>query len=362
MHIIENLKYSVFMAATTRKVMVGNVAIGGGAPISIQSMTNANALDFDSTLQQVERLVESGCHIVRIAVPSKKSLRIFAQIKKRIRSPLVADIQFDYRLAIGAIDAGADKVRINPGNIGGREKVKPVVQMALSHGIPIRIGVNSGSIEKDILQKEGGPTVRALVESALRSIDLVRDCGTDDIVLSLKSSNVLKTIRAYREVAQKTDVPLHVGVTEAGTVKSGSIRSAVALGILLSDGIGDTIRVSLTGDPVEEVYAARLILQSLELAPKGLTIISCPTCGRTEVDLVAITEEVEKRLMPVAKPLTVAIMGCVVNGPGEAREADIGVACGKKSAVLFKKGQVIKKITEERIADELVDEVLKWNY
>jgi (E)-4-hydroxy-3-methylbut-2-enyl-diphosphate synthase len=348
------------MSRNTIQVMVGSVAIGGGAPVSIQSMTNTKTTDVPATLAQMQHLIHVGCQIVRLAVPNQRSVLAFAQIKKKLTIPMVADIHFDYKLALAAMDAGADKIRINPGNIGDKEKIRAVVQKASRYRIPIRIGVNSGSIEKDLLKEEGGSTVQALVKSAIRHITLCREFGAELLVLSVKSSDVLKTVDAYRKVSRETNVPLHLGVTEAGTVRSGSIRSAVALGILLSEDIGDTIRVSLTGDPVDEVLAGKEILKCLNLLPTGITIISCPTCGRTEVDLVSIVEKVERQLANVNKHITIAIMGCVVNGPGEAKEADIGIACGKNSAVLFKKGKIIKKISEEAIADILIDEVRKW--
>ncbi len=343
------------------KVFVGSVQIGGNAPVSVQSMTNTKTWDIPKTLEQIRNLENVGCDIIRLAVPDEKSAKAFGEIKKQVKTPLVADIHFDYKLALMAMDQGADKIRINPGNIGSKEKVKEVVKKSVHYNIPIRIGVNSGSIEKKIAQEEGGATVSALVKSALNNIQLCRDLGAEQLVLSLKSSDVLKTIQAYTLVSSQTDVPLHLGVTEAGTVKSGTIRSAVALGTLLYNGIGDTIRVSLTGDPVDEVIVGKEILKSLELRTGGIRIISCPTCGRTEVDLVSIVEEVEKRLSLFPLNITVAIMGCVVNGPGEAKEADIGVACGKNSGVLFKKGQVIKKIKEPEIADVLVNEIKNWS-
>ncbi len=345
------------MNRNTRRVQVGNIAIGGGAPVSVQSMTNTRTSDISSTMQQIERLIAAGCQIIRLGVPDEKSVAAFASIRKQTNIPLVADIHFNYKLALGGMDAGADKIRINPGNIGKREQVKDIVQKAVAHKIPIRVGVNSGSIEKDILAKEGGPTVSALVASALKNIDLCREFGATDLVLSLKSSDVLKTVHAYRMVSEQTNVPLHIGITEAGTVRSGTIKSSVGLGILLAEGIGDTLRVSLTGDPVEEVYVGYQILKSLNLSQRGINLISCPTCSRTQVDMVPIAQEVEKRLSGLTQSITVAVMGCVVNGPGEAREADIGVACGKHSAVLFKKGEVVRKIPEDAIADVLVQEV-----
>lgn len=346
------------MAENTRQVMVGGVAVGGGAPVSVQSMTNTKTENLDATLRQIDRLLQAGCQIVRLAVPNDEAARTLVEIRRRVSAPLVADIHFRHELALAAIDAGCDKIRINPGNIGGREKTRAVVERALAANIPIRVGVNSGSIEKDILEEEGGPTVQALVKSALRNIDLCQEFGARDLVLSLKSSDVVKTIAAYRAVSKVTDVPLHIGVTEAGTVRSGAVKSAVGLGVLLAEGIGDTLRVSLTGDPVEEVFVGYQILKALNLSQRGVNLISCPTCSRTEVDLIRITEEVERRLAGIEQPLTVAVMGCVVNGPGEAKEADIGVACGKGSAVLFHRGRVLYKVTEEQIADELMKQVL----
>jgi (E)-4-hydroxy-3-methylbut-2-enyl-diphosphate synthase len=344
----------------SRQVRIGSLLMGGNAPIVIQSMINSKTTDVEGSLLQIGRLQEAGCQLVRLAIPSADALPGFAEIKKRTSVPLVADIHFDYRLALGAMDAGADKIRINPGNIGSRDKVREVVQKAIACKVPIRIGVNSGSVEKAILKEEGGPTVRALVRSALRHVDLYHEFGAKELVLSLKSSDVLKTIAAYQLIATETNLPLHIGVTEAGTVRSGTIKSAVALGILLYQGIGDTLRVSLTGDVVEEIIAARHILKSLNLIQQGITLISCPTCGRTQVNLVAIAEEVEARLAGIDKALTVAVMGCVVNGPGEAREADIGIACGKGSAVLMKKGEIVRKIPEKEIVRTLIDEVMKW--
>ncbi len=344
----------------SRRVMVGSVAIGGGAPISVQSMTNTKTDDVAATLAQIERLHSAGCQIVRVAVPNQNAVAAFAAIKKRSSLPLVADIHFDYRLALAAIDAGADKIRINPGNIGGNDKIQQIVKKAVAARIPIRIGVNSGSLEKDILQQEGGPTAKALVRSALRHIELCRQFGAEDLLLSIKSSGVMETIHAYQMIADKTDVPLHIGLTEAGTVRSGTIKSAVALGVLLYHGIGDTLRVSLTGDPVDEVTVGLTILRSLGLIHQGINLISCPTCGRTEVDLTSIANEIEKRLAGVTKSLTVAVMGCVVNGPGEAKEADIGVACGKNSGILFKRGKIIRKLSADEIVPALIDAIENW--
>ncbi len=326
----------------------------------MQSMTNTKTSDASSTISQIKQLEDAGCDIVRLAVTDFPSAKAFEKIKSQVQVPLVADIHFNYKLALASVDAGADKIRINPGNIGSIEKVEKVVSKTVAHHVPIRIGVNSGSIEKDILKQEGGATVSALVKSALKNVKICQDLGAIDLVLSLKSSDVLKTIEAYEQVASMTDVPLHIGVTEAGTVRAGTIKTSVALGILLHKGIGDTLRVSLTGDPVQEVYVGKQILKSLNLVAQGLSIISCPTCGRTKVDLECIVNKVENRLSHLQKPLTIAIMGCEVNGPGEAREADIGIACGRKSAILFKKGKVIRKIFEKNIVEELVDEILGW--
>jgi (E)-4-hydroxy-3-methylbut-2-enyl-diphosphate synthase len=346
------------MAHKTRQVKVGGVPIGGGAPIAIQSMTNTKTADIAATIEQINRLVEAGCDIVRLAIPNHQAISAFADIRKKVSIPLIADIHFDYRLAIASMDAGADKIRINPGNIGGKEKLQQVIQKAVAGHVPVRIGVNSGSLEKEIILAEGGPTVKGLVLSALRHVDLCREFGAQDLVISIKSSDVLQTIQAYQLFAQKSDLPLHIGLTEAGTVRTGTIKSAVAMGALLYQGIGDTLRVSLTGDPVQEIFVAQQILKSLKLRSEGVNIIACPTCGRTEIDLVPIAEELEKRLAKVNLPITVAVMGCEVNGPGEARHADIGVACGKNSAILFRHGQIVRKIPEDTIVEELISEVL----
>jgi (E)-4-hydroxy-3-methylbut-2-enyl-diphosphate synthase len=345
------------MKKQTKRVMVGSVPLGHGAPVSVQSMTNTDTRNVEASLAQIRRLEAAGCQIIRLAVPNREAVEAFADIKKHSKAPLVADIHFQYELALAAMDAGADKIRINPGNIGSRDKVEKVVKKAVNYKIPIRVGVNSGSIEKDILKEQGGPTTEALVKSALRNVELCQEFGAEHIVLSLKSSDVVKTIEAYRLASQRTDVPLHIGVTEAGTVRSGTIKSAVGLGVLLADGIGDTLRVSLTGDPVEEVRVGYQILKSLNLSTRGINLISCPTCSRTQVDLVSIAEAVENRLADITEPLSVAVMGCVVNGPGEASHVDIGVACGKGSATLFKKGKVIRKIAEHEIVEALVTEV-----
>jgi len=337
--------------------MVGNVAVGGGAPISIQSMTNTSTSDIEATVAQIRALEDAGCDIVRVAVPDMESAAAVKIIKDRIGIPMVADIHFDHRLALKAIENGADKIRINPGNIGSREKVRDVVKAASERGIPIRIGVNSGSLEKTLLEKYGMVCAEALAESALNNAALLEDLGFSDIVISIKSSDVVISFDAYRLVAQKTDYPLHIGITEAGTPYRGTVKSAVGIGALLLCGIGDTLRVSLTGDPTEEIRAAREILRACGLYSKGIQFISCPTCGRTKIDLVRIANEVEKALEGFDKPIKVAIMGCEVNGPGEAREADVGIAGGNGYAVLFKKGKVIKRVEEDKIVEALIQAV-----
>ena len=354
-------KIMSYMRRKTRKIKVRTIGIGGDSPISVQSMTNTKTTDVEATLRQIQQLEEAGCEIVRVAVPSKQAAESFEEIRKRTDVPLVADIHFDYRLALMSIDAGADKIRINPGNIGSKVKLRQVTSAASGAGIPIRVGVNAGSLEKDLIEKYGGPTVDGLVESAVRNVEICQEFSFEDIVLSLKASDVLSTVSAYRKVSKLLDLPLHLGVTEAGTVRSGSVKSAVAMGILLSEGIGDTLRVSLTSDPVEEVKVAFEILKSLDLRQKGITLISCPTCSRAEVDIVAIANEVEQKLAGYDKSLRIAVMGCVVNGPGESKEADIGVACGKNSGVIFKKGKVVGKVREQEIVDTLVREVENWN-
>ncbi|MDI9482614.1 MAG: flavodoxin-dependent (E)-4-hydroxy-3-methylbut-2-enyl-diphosphate synthase [Bacillota bacterium] len=341
----------------TRKVKVGNLYIGGDAPISVQSMTNTNTRDTKATISQIHALEKEGCDIVRVAVPNIDAALSIKEIKKSISIPLVADIHFDYRLAIKAIEMGADKIRINPGNIGSAERVKSVVSCANERGIPIRVGVNAGSLEKRIAEKYGGITPEALVESAENHIGILEDIGFYDIVVSIKSSNVPLMIAAYELISEKTEYPLHIGVTEAGTPYRGTIKSAVGIGALLSRGIGDTIRVSLTADPSEEVRAGKEILKSLGLYRYGPEFISCPTCGRTRINLVSVAEQVEKALEGIEKPLKIAVMGCEVNGPGEAKEADIGIAGGDGCALLFKKGEIIRKISEEKIVEELINEI-----
>lgn len=343
----------------TRKVKVGNLYIGGDAPITIQSMTNTKTSDVEATVNQIKALEESGCDIVRVAVPDMEAARAIAEIKKQTSIPLVADIHFNYELALKSMENGADKIRINPGNIGSKDRVLKVVSMAKEKGVPIRIGVNSGSLERDLLRKYGHVTAEALVESALSHVRILEELDFYDTVISIKASDVLLAYKAYQLIAEKTDYPLHVGITEAGTIYRGTIKSAVGIGSILLSGVGDTIRVSLTGHPVEEIKAAKEILRSLGLYSKGVQFISCPTCGRTQIDLISIAQQVEKALENYEKPIKVAVMGCVVNGPGEAREADIGIAGGRNNAVLFKKGEIIRKVSEENIVEALLEEIKK---
>ena len=339
-----------------KSVKCGSITIGGGAPVSIQSMTNVDSHDEEALVKQIGELTAEGGEIVRIAVPDRAAVETFQRVKQRTEVPLVADIHFDYRLAIGAIEAGADKIRINPGNIGSRERVEAVVKAAREKNIPIRIGVNSGSLEKDIVEKNGGVTAEGLAESAVRNVKLIESMGYDNLVVSLKSSDVRMNYLAHRLVAERPDHPIHIGITEAGTLKRGKVKSAVGIGALLLDGIGDTMRVSLTADPVEEVRYAKEILQAIGLRPQRVNLVSCPTCGRTRIALEKLAEEVDRRLEQEELPenLKVAVMGCVVNGPGEAKEADFGVAGGDGKGVIFAKGQVIKTVREEEIVDELI--------
>jgi len=340
-----------------KSVYCRTIKIGGGAPVSIQSMTNVDSRNEKALLSQIERLSDAGCDIVRIAVPDMEAAEVFAKVRKKTDMPLVADIHFDYKLAIAAIEAGADKIRINPGNIGSRERVKAVVDAAKERMIPIRIGVNSGSLEKDILEKNGGVTAEGLAESALRSAAYIEDLGYDNLVISLKSSDVVMNYQAHKLVAERTEHPLHIGITEAGTLKRGQVKSAVGIGALLLAGIGDTLRVSLTADPVEEVLFARQILETAGLRKPRFDVVSCPTCGRTRVNLQELAEEVDRRLSEeknLPEGLKVAVMGCVVNGPGEAREADFGVAGGDGKGVIFAKGQVLKTVAEKDIPEELI--------
>lgn len=344
----------------TKQILVGGVPVGGNAPIPIQSMCNTRTDDVAATVAQIKRLEAAGCEIIRVAVPDMAAARAVGAIREQISIPLVVDIHFDYRLALEAVAAGADKVRINPGNIGAPERVKAVAQACRVRGVPIRIGVNGGSLEKPLLAKYGGVTPEALVESAFGHIELLHRYDFDDICVSLKSSDVRTTMAAYRLMSEKSDYPLHLGVTETGTLRMGTIKSAIGIGGLLSFGIGDTIRVSLSADPVEEVSAARDILKALGIRQDGPNLISCPTCGRTRIDLIRLAQEVEQRLEHVQKPLTVAVMGCVVNGPGEAASADVGIAGGDGVGLLFRKGEIVKKVPQDQLVDELfslIDEI-----
>ncbi len=343
----------------TKIVKAGNVLIGGGNPIVIQSMCNTDTHDINSTVKQIKELEEAGCEMVRVAVIDMDAAKCIGAIKEKINIPLVADIHFDYRLALESINQGIDKIRINPGNIGSREKVQLVSDKAKEKGIPIRIGVNSGSLQKDLLKKFGHVTPEAMVESALSHVKILEDCDFRDIIISIKSSSVPFSIEAYKLLSQTVDYPLHLGITEAGTVYSGTIKSAVGIGAVLSMGIGDTIRVSLTGSPVDEIKAAKEILKSLELRKFGVELISCPTCGRTQIDLIHLAGEVEKRCANINKNIKVAVMGCAVNGPGEAREADIGIAGGNGEGLIFKKGEILKKVPEDELLNTLMEEIEK---
>lgn len=337
--------------------MVGNVPVGGDSPITVQSMTNTVTQDIDSTVKQIKELEDAGCHIIRAAITDFEDAKAIKEIKRRIKIPFIADIQFDYKLAIAAVENGADCLRINPGNIGSKEKIREVIKSLKERKVPIRIGVNSGSIKKEYLEKYNGVNANSMVYSALEQVRLLEDMGYEEIKISLKASNVELTIEAYERMSEIVDYPLHLGVTEAGPIWRGTIKSAVGIGTLLAKGIGDTIRISLTGSPVEEVKVGREILRSLGLLNEGIEIISCPTCGRTKIKLIKMVEEAEERLKDIKKPLKVAIMGCAVNGPGEAREADIGIAGGQGEGLIFKKGEIIKKVKEEYLIDELIKEI-----
>ncbi len=341
----------------TRKIKVGNIYVGGNAPVSVQSMTNTDTRDINATAGQIKSLEEAGCDIVRCAVPDMDACDALKYITRLANIPVVADIHFDYRLAMAAIDNGISALRINPGNIGSRAKVKELAEKAKGFGIPIRIGVNSGSLSKELLKKYGKVCPEALVESAIEHVEILEGVNFSDIVISIKSSNVVQMIESYRMISEKTDYPLHLGVTEAGTPWRGTIKSSIGIGTLLCEGIGDTIRVSLTGDPVEEIRTGKEILKAIGYLEEGIEFISCPTCGRTQIGLINIAEEVEKRLANCKKHIKVAIMGCVVNGPGEAREADIGIAGGIGEGLIFKKGEIVRKVKEENLVDELVKEI-----
>lgn len=341
----------------TKQVKVGNILIGGNAPVAIQSMLNIPAHDIENSIKQAKELEQAGCEIIRIAVPDMQAVQLISALKENVNMPVVADIHFDYKLALESVSAGVDKIRINPGNIGSIDRVKAVVDACKPKEIPIRIGVNSGSVEKEILVKYGGPTAEALCESALYHASLLEKFDYTNIVLSMKSSNVKTMVEAYQLASQKCDYPMHLGVTEAGTERMGIIKSSAGLGALLLQGIGDTIRVSLTADPVKEIYAAKDILKALDIRNDGIQFVSCPTCGRTKIDLISIATEVENRLRDCKKNIKVAVMGCAVNGPGEAKEADIGIAGGNGVGLIFKKGEIIKKVPEDKLIEELIKEV-----
>ncbi len=346
----------------TKVVKIGDCLIGGGNPVLIQSMTNTRTEDVEATVAQIERLTEAGCEIIRCTVPTMEAAQAIARIKERIRIPLVADVHFDYRMAVAAIEHGADKIRINPGNIGGHDRIKAVVDTAKERGIPIRVGVNSGSLEKELVEKYHGVTAEGIVESALDKVKIIEDLDYDNLVISIKASDVMMCAKAHELIADKTPYPLHVGITEAGTLFSGNIKSAVGLGIILSQGIGDTIRVSLTGDPVEEVKSAKLILRTLGLRRGGIEVVSCPTCGRTKIDLIGLANQVETLVAKYPLDIKVAVMGCVVNGPGEAKEAALGIAGGIGEGLLIKRGEIVKKLPEGELLDALRQELENWNH
>ena len=349
------------MREHTKVIHIGDRVIGGGNPVLIQSMTNTKTEDVQATVAQIQALAAAGCDIIRCAVPTMEAAKALAEIKKQITIPLVADIHFDYRLAIAAMENGADKIRINPGNIGSRDRVQAVVDVAKERRIPIRVGVNSGSLEKELVEKYHGVTAEGIVESAMDKVHLIEDMGYDQLVISIKSSDVMMCAKAHELIADRTDYPLHVGITEAGTLYSGNIKSAVGLGIILYQGIGDTIRVSLTGDPLEEVRSAKRILKTLGLRKGGIEVVSCPTCGRTQIDLIGLANQVERMVEDIPLDIKVAVMGCVVNGPGEAKEADIGIAGGVGTGLLIKKGEIVKKLPEGELLEVLRQELLHWN-
>ena len=344
----------------TKVVQIGNCKIGGGNPVAIQSMTNTKTEDVEATVAQILALEAAGCDIIRCAVPTMEAAEALTEIKKRIHIPLVADIHFDYRLAIAAIEHGADKIRINPGNIGDVSRVREVVEKAKEYNVPIRVGVNSGSLEKHLVEKYGGVTAEGIVESALDKVHMIEEMGYDNLVVSIKSSDVMMCVKAHELIAEQCPYPLHVGITESGTILSGNIKSSVGLGIILYEGIGDTIRVSLTGDPLEEIKSAKLILKTLGLRKGGIEVVSCPTCGRTKIDLIGLANQVENMVADIPLDIKVAVMGCVVNGPGEAKEAYIGIAGGIGEGLLIKKGEIVKKVKEEELLDTLRNELLNW--
>lgn len=345
----------------TKKIKIGDVTIGGGNRIAIQSMTNTRTEDVEATVAQILELEKGGCEIIRCAVPTMEAAAALREIKKQIHIPLVADIHFDYKLAIAAIENGADKIRINPGNIGDESRVKAVVDKAKEYGVPIRVGVNSGSLEKHLVEKYGGVTAEGLVESALDKVRMIEKFGYEELVVSIKSSDVMMCVKAHELIAEKCPYPLHVGITEAGTLLAGNIKSSIGLGLILGQGIGDTIRVSLTGAPIEEIKSAKLILKTLGLRTGGIEVVSCPTCGRTKIDLIGLANRVEDMVADIPLDIKVAVMGCVVNGPGEAKEADIGIAGGIGEGLLIKKGEIVKKVKEEELLETLRQELLHWN-
>lgn len=345
----------------TKVIQIGDKRIGGGNPILIQSMTNTRTEDVKATVAQIERLTKAGCEIIRCTVPTMEAAEALKEIKRQISIPLVADIHFDYKMAIAAIENGADKIRINPGNIGGKEKVAEVVKAAKERGIPIRVGVNSGSLEKELIEKYHGVTAEGIVSSALDKVRMIEDCGYDNLVISIKSSDVMMCVRAHELIAPQTIYPLHVGITESGTVTSGNIKSGIGLGIILHEGIGDTIRVSLTDDPVEEIRSAKMILRTLGLRKGGIEVVSCPTCGRTKIDLIGLAKQVEEMVQDYDLSIKVAVMGCAVNGPGEAREADLGIAGGQGEGLLIKKGEIVRKVPENELLSTLRYELEHWS-